>query len=461
MPEEEWLVHYMQGKIYEKNENLDEAIDTYFKSLNWMDKHGASYPKKVQYKQSSTDYVHESLEMFYRINASILKSYLNGKILDLTKYKPTVFLLMKTNFYTRKGWNEQKEEVILDTPEQILTQLGQNLLMIIERYPQHSKSYHLLSRLFIRRRHYEQARHVLFGTRSEALLGSPTSIRNEILKAQATQSEPLNYSLPPLLLDLSKVSGLFVERTKTNFFAGIWRTPSGDIDRPGNFSRHMMKCCKLGLQLISLIGEPVTLANMYAALSRTPEYAKRFLKEADRLSLLKSITESMEPIVTKVTQRQLISPSTLQERVLQIHRVLEVVQRKNIGAESFSALQKELKTSYVAIYPDQYSVSIDMINKYVKAVYSMRKARQADSSASLDVRDYLKVKKKIDTSSAIGTMSSTMATTSDTIVISDSPPPPPTLPLTSLVGLTPEQLKIQQLHKTQAELIQKLLSGQK
>ena len=183
--------------------------------------------------------------------------------------------------------------------------------------------------------------------------------------------------------------------------------------------------------------------------------------------MLKLITDSMETIVRKVTQRKLVAPASLTERVLQIHRVLEVVQRKNIGVESFTALQKELKSSYVAIYPEQQNcVSIDMINKYVKAVYSMRKARQADSSASSDLRDYLKstatTKKKGDEKQAIPSSSVAAAAVDTPIVISDSPPPPPTLPLASLVGsLTPQQLRIQQLHKTQAELIQKLLSCRK
>merc|ERR1712106_70458 len=172
MPEEEWLVHYMQGKIYEKENKLEEAVASYVKSMTWMDQHGASYPKKVQYKQSSADYVHESLEMFYRVNAAILKAYLNGAILDLTPFKSTIYDLMKSNFYTRKGWNEptkQPEEQILDSPEQILSQLGQNLVMIVALYPQHSKSYHLLTRLLMKRHNYEQARQVLFGHLAHAI----------------------------------------------------------------------------------------------------------------------------------------------------------------------------------------------------------------------------------------------------------------------------------------------------
>ena len=56
-----------------------------------MDEH-ASFPKKIQYKVNSGDYSHESLELFYRINAVIYKAYEKKKITDLTQYKETVIL---------------------------------------------------------------------------------------------------------------------------------------------------------------------------------------------------------------------------------------------------------------------------------------------------------------------------------------------------------------------------------
>ena len=54
-----------------------------------MDEH-ATFPKKIQYKVNSGDYSHESLELFYRINAVIYKAYEKKKIADLTQYKETV-----------------------------------------------------------------------------------------------------------------------------------------------------------------------------------------------------------------------------------------------------------------------------------------------------------------------------------------------------------------------------------
>ena len=59
------------------------------KALSWMDEH-ATFPKKIQYKVNSGDYSHESLELFYRINAVIYKAYEKKKIADLTQYKETV-----------------------------------------------------------------------------------------------------------------------------------------------------------------------------------------------------------------------------------------------------------------------------------------------------------------------------------------------------------------------------------
>ena len=72
IPEEEWLVLYMKGKIHEKLGNFEKSIEFYFNALEWMDAY-AVYQKKIQYKLHSGDYSHETLEIFYRINAVVLK----------------------------------------------------------------------------------------------------------------------------------------------------------------------------------------------------------------------------------------------------------------------------------------------------------------------------------------------------------------------------------------------------
>ena len=57
------------------------------------------------------------------------------------------------------------------------------------------------------------------------------------------------------VLKYQDLPALFAERSRTNFFAGIWRTPSGDIDRPGSFSRHLNRCCRLAATCLAKLGQ--------------------------------------------------------------------------------------------------------------------------------------------------------------------------------------------------------------
>jgi hypothetical protein len=71
---EEWLHHYMFGKIKEKlNKSLMECLDHYRHSYEYLDKHNADYLKKITYKTKSYNYSIESNEIFYRIYTLTLK----------------------------------------------------------------------------------------------------------------------------------------------------------------------------------------------------------------------------------------------------------------------------------------------------------------------------------------------------------------------------------------------------
>ena len=87
IPEEEWLVLYMRGKILEKQGKTHEPISFYFEALEWLDGY-AQYPKKIPFKIHAGDYAHEALEIFYRINAVILKAYEKNQ--DLGPYRLAV-----------------------------------------------------------------------------------------------------------------------------------------------------------------------------------------------------------------------------------------------------------------------------------------------------------------------------------------------------------------------------------
>ena len=63
------------------------------------------------------------------------------------------------------------------------------------------------------------------------------------------------------------------------------------------------------------------------------EFSKRYLTEASRQEILKMISNSMERVAEKVCSRTFISPETNADRVLQIQRILDVVQVTRISSE--------------------------------------------------------------------------------------------------------------------------------
>ena len=46
------------------------------------------------------------------------------------------------------------------------------------------------------------------------------------------------------------ITGLFSDRKKMLFFNGIYRIPTSEVDRPGNFAYHMERCIQLSIQLL-------------------------------------------------------------------------------------------------------------------------------------------------------------------------------------------------------------------
>ncbi|EAT36703.1 AAEL011236-PA, partial [Aedes aegypti] len=67
------------------------------------------------------------------------------------------------------------------------------------------------------------------------------------------------------------VAGLFTERRSNNFFNGIWRIPSSDIDRPGSFSTHLAKCVAILIETLKRNDDHETLLELAIQLYRRPD----------------------------------------------------------------------------------------------------------------------------------------------------------------------------------------------
>ncbi|GCB73048.1 hypothetical protein scyTo_0006600, partial [Scyliorhinus torazame] len=71
--EEEWLIHYMLGKIAEKQKQPPkEYLEHYNQAAHNLHEDAAHYPRKIHY-HNPPDLAMEALEVYFRLHASILK----------------------------------------------------------------------------------------------------------------------------------------------------------------------------------------------------------------------------------------------------------------------------------------------------------------------------------------------------------------------------------------------------
>ncbi|XP_018421411.1 PREDICTED: calcineurin-binding protein cabin-1 [Nanorana parkeri] len=71
--EEEWLIHYMLGKICEKQKAAPEQyLQHYKQAAHYLHEEAAHYPKKIHY-HNPPELAMEALEVYFRLHASVLK----------------------------------------------------------------------------------------------------------------------------------------------------------------------------------------------------------------------------------------------------------------------------------------------------------------------------------------------------------------------------------------------------
>lgn len=83
----------------------------------------------------------------------------------------------------------------------------------------------------------------------------------------------------------NSIGGLFSERKNNNFFNGIWRVPTQEIDRPGNFTTHLSKCVVILMEVLKKSNDYDTLVDLALQLQRNPEADKKYLNDADKKEL--------------------------------------------------------------------------------------------------------------------------------------------------------------------------------
>ncbi|KAG5446758.1 Calcineurin-binding protein cabin-1, variant 2 [Clonorchis sinensis] len=149
------------------------------------------------------------------------------------------------------------------------------LELVLQRLPLHYKAMYRLADLYCRAPHLK-----------------------DLDKALSILLGPLDESTKPT------VGGLFKDRKQNNFFHGVWRIPTADIDRSGNFAAHMYRSVSLTLDLLHEKGDWRHLVHIFHQLRKQPPEEKRgFLGEGDRVFLARRAFTLIRPtLVTWLTQ---------------------------------------------------------------------------------------------------------------------------------------------------------------
>ncbi|XP_055382064.1 calcineurin-binding protein cabin-1-like [Condylostylus longicornis] len=118
------------------------------------------------------------------------------------------------------------------------------------------------------------------------------------------------------------IAGLFSDRKNNNFFNGIWRIPSSEIDRPGSFSTHLVKCVNILLEVLRKDAGHSILIDMALQLHRTPDQDKRYIRDFERKELCKQAmafcVQVMRDILKKNQENR--NDSELVELLLDVYK---------------------------------------------------------------------------------------------------------------------------------------------
>ncbi|XP_068158246.1 calcineurin-binding protein cabin-1-like [Drosophila tropicalis] len=335
--EERWLCQYMLGKIAEKQcQPPDVFLNYYLSASNFLYDSNATYPIKINHNNPTTLSV-EALELFYRTNASILKylekcSYITRPIGDLFKHvlkklssSPFAFnkakivdtciyaVKWKYHYSSKSSINKNhlnsdafikanagenfnfvevpranrnhcdyeetraSENTIATNSSSSFSNFGTesetsntdeansyysesevekiyekaiiNLEECVTRFPEHYKSIYRLASFYI---------------------NGPDGVKNENVSER-------------LLLNQYQtgigniINGLFYDRKANNIFNGIWRIPSSEIDRPGNFSSYLVKCVDILIKLLTDQSNYNLLIEIILRLQRSPDIDNKMI----------------------------------------------------------------------------------------------------------------------------------------------------------------------------------------
>ncbi|CAH1130403.1 unnamed protein product [Ceutorhynchus assimilis] len=166
--------------------------------------------------------------------------------------------------------------------------------------------------------------------------------------------------------DDTVITGLFSERNNKNFFNGIWRIPSTEIDRPGSLAAHMNRCLSLVLQVLRNTNDTKTLMDMYVQLKRSPDRDKIYIKDSDRNSYAdQALDMCIQSFRAQIKDLATIQNQQALKLLHDVYRAYQRVQKHNIPGKE-SIFTNMLTETYKRFTKENIPETVNLLELAVK-----------------------------------------------------------------------------------------------
>ncbi|XP_054272503.1 calcineurin-binding protein cabin-1-like [Macrosteles quadrilineatus] len=166
--------------------------------------------------------------------------------------------------------------------------------------------------------------------------------------------------------------GLFASRRHSNFFNGVWRIPSNEIDRPGSFASHMSRCVLLLVEVLRHGRDHKMLFDLALRLRDTPESDKKYLRDPER----EELSNEALLLCLQALRKKMSDAKTVEEEKAAVIDVFKIYKRCVKQWEANKGQFATLLTDAYAQYKkEEGSVSVlDTAVKFCEREVTLQKA---------------------------------------------------------------------------------------
>ncbi|XP_073971661.1 calcineurin-binding protein cabin-1-like isoform X2 [Rhodnius prolixus] len=167
-------------------------------------------------------------------------------------------------------------------------------------------------------------------------------------------------------------NGLFYDRKPSNFFNGLWRIPSHEIDRAGSFAAHMGRCVLLLIDFLRETKDYKMLIDLSLQLKLIPEADKKYLRDNERDELCKEAAVLCAQCLRRKVQE--LSGDKLKEFLIDVYYIHKRVARNNLRESTFACILADIYVKYTK--KTENGSVLDAAIRYCQQEIALQKQQQ-------------------------------------------------------------------------------------